>query len=253
MAYYTVTVGGTDICKAFGVTLSKFEQEPPPPKIITVDIPAGVDLDITNAIGATAFHNGLHRFVFAVVGADVVEKASYLKSFVHGYYKPYVLSWDGYSYSGRWEVTRIERLSSNAALVTIEVSHYPIKTRRDVVDILANPAGSHTVKGSQSYENVTIQLEQSGFVTFNRQTAHYEAGTHLLANAIENDFSVNVMYDDWLYRIEKTNLIVNRSHYVRRFTDVDFDDRYFAVSGTNLKCTGEYLQHATLKFTRKGV
>ena len=78
MAYYTVTVDGTDLCAEFDAVLSKFEQEPPQAKIITVDIPAGVDLDLTNALGATALHNGLHRFVFAITGATGFGRANAL-------------------------------------------------------------------------------------------------------------------------------------------------------------------------------
>lgn len=253
MAYYTVTVDGVDICAEFDAVLSKFEQEPPQAKIITVDIPAGVDLDITNAIGATAFHNGLHRFVFAITGADVVARARQLKNRVHGGYKTYSLSWEqGYSYVGRWQVTNMERVSYDAELVTIEVSHYPFKTKQEIIDILANPRGSYRIENSNHYTDVGIRLTQSGSVTFGGSTVSYSAGYHALADTLGNDANVIVNYSDWLYRVVGTNLIVNPEHSTRSGSNVDFDNN-FAVVGTNLKCVNEQLQHAYLYFTRKDV
>lgn len=253
MTYYTVTVAGVDICAEFDAVLSKFEQEPPQAKITTVDIPAGIDLDITKALGATAFHNGLHRFVFAITGADVVARARQLKNRVHGVYKTYSLSWErGYSYKGRWQVTQIERISYDAELVTIEVSHYPYKTKREVIDILANPRGSYVLENSNQYLDVGIRLSQSASVTFNGSTVSYGAGSHNLADTLSNDTSVIVNYSDWLYKIAGTNLIVNSAHRTRNGSNVDFDSN-FAVVGTNLKCVNEQLQHAYLYFTRKDV
>lgn len=253
MAYYTVTVAGVDICAEFDAVLSKFEQEPPQAKIITVDIPAGVDLDITNAIGATAFHNGLHRFVFAITGADVVARARQLKNRVHGVYKTYSLSWEqGYSYVGRWQVTNMERVSYDAELVTIEVSHYPFKTKQEVIDILANPRGSYRIEGSNHYTDIGIKLMQSGSVTFGSSTTNYSEGYHALADTLINGVNVVVNYDDWFYKIVGHNLIVNTSHRTRSGVNVDFDSN-FVVAGTNLKCKGKQLQHAYLYFTRKDV
>lgn len=251
--YYAVTVGGVDLCAEFDATLSKFEQEPPAAKIITVDIPAGVDLDITNAIGATAFHNGLHRFVFAITGADVVARARQLKNRVHGVYASYGLSWEqGYSYKGRWQVTNMERVSDDAELVTIEVSHYPFKTKQEIIDILANPRGSYVMENSNQFLNVGIRLAQPASVTFNGSTASYSAGYHALADTLNDDANVIVNYSDWLYRVVGTNLIVNPAHRTRSGTNVDFDSN-FAVYSTNLKCVNEQLQHAYLYFTRKDV
>ena len=253
--YYTVTADGVDICETYGVTLSKFEQEPPEPKIITVDIPAGVDIDITNAIGATAFHNGVHRFVFAITGTDIVERTRALKNALHGYYKFYELSWDsGYTYKGRWQVTEIERLSYDARLVTVEVSHYPYKIKRETVDILAAPTGSYTIAGSNSYDDVSITLHQYATVVVNGNSVRLDAGTHMLGSGFTEDVQVSVTYDDWYYRIEGTNLIVNPNYATVSGSNVDFDNTVFAVDGTNIRLIpGEASQHAQLSFTRRDV
>lgn len=253
MAYYTVTVAGVDLCAEFDAVLSKFEQEPPQAKIVTVDIPAGVDLDITNALGATAFHNGIHRFVFAITGADVVARARQLKNRVHGYYKEYSLSWEqGYSYKGRWQVTSMERVSYDAELVTIEVSHYPFKSKREVVSIFANPRGSYRLKNSNHYADIGIVLKQLASVTFNGSTVNYGTGYHSLADNLNGDTTVIVDYSDWFYKIEGSNLIVNQAHRIISGTDVNFDSS-FTVDGSNIKCINEHFQYAYLYFTRKDV
>ena len=254
MAYYTVTVAGVDICAEFDAVLSKFEQEPPQAKIVTVDIPAGVDLDITNALGATAFHNGLHRFVFAITGENITERVTALKNAIHGAYRSYVLSWDsGYSYKGRWQVTQIERLSYDAQLVTVEVSHYPFKVRQETVEINSHPVGSYTLEGSLRYGDVTITLRQAATVTIGSTTQQLAAGTHLLASSVEGDTTITVTVDSWYYYIDGTDLIVNPLYYTQSGSDVTFTNPPFSVDGTNIVCDGEQNQISTLTFTRRDI
>lgn len=254
MTYYTVTVAGVDICAEFDAVLSKFEQEPPQAKIVTVDIPAGVDLDITNALGATAFHNGLHRFVFAITGANVVERVTALKNAVHGFYRSYVLSWDsGYTYTGRWQVTQIERLSYDAQLVTVEVSHRPYKTRQETIEIVSHPTGSYTLQGSARYGDVTITLRQAATVTIGGTSYQLEPGTHLLASSVEGNTTVTVTVTDWYYYLEGTNLIVNPIYYTQSGNDVTLTNPPFSVDGTNIVCDGGEIQSSTLEFTRRDI
>ena len=253
-SYYTVNVDGVDICETYGVTLSKFEQEPPEPKIITVDIPAGVDIDITNAIGATAFHNGVHRFVFAITGTDIVERTRALKNALHGYYKPYELSWDsGYTYKGRWQVTEIERLSYDARLVTVEVSYYPFKTKTESVVIDSHPVGTYTLTGSMRYGEIPIKLNQAATVQIGSAVYNLQAGTHSIAGDFEGDTTVTVTVSEWYYYVDGTNLIVNPDYYTQSGTDVTFTNPPFSVDGTNIKCEGDEKQRSTLTFTRKDV
>ena len=253
-SYYTVTAGGVDICETYGVTLSKFEQEPPEPKIITVDIPAGVDIDITNAIGATAFHNGVHRFVFALTGSDIVERTRALKNALHGYYKPYVLSWDsGYTYRGRWQVTEIERLSYDARLITVEVSYYPFKTQTESVVIDSHPVGTYTLTGSMRYGDISITLNQAATVQIGSAVYNLQAGTHSIAGDFEGDTTVTVTVSEWYYYVDGTNLIVNPDYYTQSGTDVTFTNPPFSVDGTNIVCDGDENQRSTLTFTRKDV
>lgn len=252
MTYYTVNYDGVDLCERFGITLSTFEQEPPEPKTTTVDIPAGVDLDITNALGATAFHNGLHRFIFAVTGVDVVERVTQLKNLVHGFYKAYTLSWDGgYTYKGRWQVTEIERVSYDCELVTVEVSHYPFKEKHESVVIDSHPVGTYTLEGSARYGDVTITLKQAATVKVGSTTYNLQAGTHVIASSLEGDTTITVTVSEWYYYVDGTNLIVNPIYYTQSGTDVTFTNPPFSVDDTNIKCDGEENQRSTLTFTRK--
>lgn len=248
-----ITFGGTDLMAEFPLYYSDFEEAEPEPKVNKVVIPAGADKDITEALGPVAFSNGTHTFKLLMHSQSLEDELRRFMALVHGQRSSYKLSWDGgFTYTGRWKVVEVEYLTNDAALVTVSVDRYPWGTRRDSVDILANPRGMYALRGNNSFEDIDIVLRQSATVTIDGRTSQYGAGTHRLADKIDHDASVIINYADWLYRIVGTNLIVNPAHRTRSGVDIDFDSN-FAVVGTNLKCVNEQLQHATLRFTRRSI
>ena len=55
-----ITFDGTNLKTEYGLIYSSFEEELPEPKVIKVEIPAGIDLDISDSLGVMGYHNGKH-------------------------------------------------------------------------------------------------------------------------------------------------------------------------------------------------
>lgn len=241
-----------NICEKFGCVISDFQQTPPKPKLHVVDIPAGNDLDITEALGAVAFHNATHTFKFAFTGDDVLDRVRKFMAFVHGVTGLYVLSWDNtYTNRGRWQVTDIERITNECIVVTAEVDRAPYRTHDSSVTVDAHPSATYTLEGSARYSNVSITLRQPATVLVDGESlGELSTGTHDIAALLTADTSITVVMDDWWYYLDGTDLIVNPNHYTQSGTDVTFDSD-FVVDGTNIRCDKHEQQYAVITFTRE--
>lgn len=251
--YYTVIFDGVDICERFDIVLSSFSETPPQPKTFTVDIPTGANLDITDALGAVGYTDGVHKFVFLVSGDDIEERLRGIQTLMNGKRKGYKLSWDaGHDFIGRFSVSDIERLADNAQLVTVTVSRYPWATKVETVDMNAHPTASYTLEGSDRYSDITLKLRQAATVKVgNRTPVQYAAGTHVISSAFYEDTEITITVTNWYYYVDDSDLIVKSDYYTQNSSDVTFTNPPFSVSGTDIECTGESSQHATLTFTRK--
>lgn len=215
---------GVNLKTAHGLMYSNFEEELPEPKIIKVDIPAGMDIDITEAIGPVAYHDGKHTFKFFVykpTATEVFDIERELISTIHGKRAAYRLSWDpDFTYTGRAKVS-IEHRGDVAALVTIEIEHAPWKTGAlRTIDVNCHPSGTARLEGYDRYHTVRARLLQSGTTKVGSAAAvSRNAGTFLLADDLHADTTLTFTVADWLMYANGTNLVVNSSK--------------FSVSGSN--------------------
>lgn len=251
---YRVIFDGTDLCEEFGAVLSKFEMEPPEPKVTKVEIPAGSDLDITEAVGPVAYGNGMHRFELVMSGDGLPDRLRALTTLVHGRMASYTHGCDpGYVYRGRWQVSQVERIAREAVKVTLSVDHHPWRTRRDTVDLNCTGVGYHELSGSREYLDVTLTLRQSAEVFVGTSIhATYGSGTHRLSSRMESDDTILVSAGDWWLYLDGTDMVINDEHSELQDTDLVLDSD-FRRSGTNVLCTKEPLQHAIVSYTRRDI
>lgn len=229
MANYTITVGGTDLCEELGATIYEFSEELPEPKVHKVEIPAGLDLDITDALGVVGYHNGKHVLRLLVAADDEtrrVEKVRRLVALLHGVMADYQLSWDeGYTYRGRFtvEVRRVTPTDSYVAL-TVDRSPWKVHTRESI-DLNVHPYIEYTLKGSSRYHSIGAKLLQSGKTRIGSEgsVTRSGSGTYTLANDAYGDTFTAFYLDSWLMYESGTDLIVNSSKFTVSGTDAVID------------------------------
>ena len=248
---YEVTFGGTGICGAVGAVLCGFEEVPPEPKIFKVDIPAGADIDITEAIGPVAFHNGVHRFKFALVLDGIQDRKRELMSLVHGRRADYTLSWDeGYIFTGRAEVTAIERTSDHLETATVEIDRYPWKVKTESIELEVHPTATHDIEGSERISNIAVTAIQGGTADINGTTVPFSSGTTPLAAQVYGDASVEITVSDWICYMDGHNLVVNETYIEIADENAEFDVPPFEWTEPDLHCDTS-LQTVELSWTRK--
>ena len=255
MADYTITVGGTDLCEELGATIYEFSEVLPEPKIHKVEIPAGLDLDITDALGPVGYHNGKHVLKLLVPASDEegrVEKVRRLVTLLHGVMADYKLSWDVDStYRGRFtaEVQRVTPMNSYVAL-TVDRSPWKVHARESV-DLNAHPSASHRLSGSKRYHDIRARLLQAGTTKIGSASAvtRSAAGTYALAEEAYGDTQTAFTVSDWLMYASGTNLVVKDSKFSTSGTDAAIDAGYTVADG-NMVFPDEAKQHVTLYWNR---
>ena len=130
----SVSVEGVDLGTRFGAFLMKDTELPAPePKTYTVDIPCGVDIDLTSALtGDTAYESREMKLVLGFRGFDSWERLkSEVWSMLHGRRLSFELGCDpGYTYTGRWDCTGVMRYGrSGHATMTFTVTCDPYKLK----------------------------------------------------------------------------------------------------------------------------
>ena len=250
-----ITFDGTNLKTAYGLKYSSFEEELPEPKIIKVDIPAGSDLDITDALGVMGYHDGKHVLKFLLYGstqAERLEKKQAIIALMHGRRANYTLSWDrGYTYTGRAQVS-VEHKFDNADVLTLEIERSPWKKHsREAVDLIAHPSASYTLEGSTRYHNVRAILRQAGTTKVGSDAAveRAAAGTYTLATDLYGNTVLTFTTSDWLMYVDEPNLVVNGSKISYSGTNAVIDSAYTITNG-NMVFADEANQHVTVGFDR---
>lgn len=255
----TVYIDGEDIREKYGLVYSSFSEQVPEPKVTKVEIPAGSDLDITEAVGFVAYHNGTHEFKFLLYGDTQPERLEQLRNLlgdIHGHYLEYSLSWDAnHTYKGRWKV-EVDHKFDNADLVTMTVDRYPwrLEVPSESIDINSHPSGVGIMTGSTYYDNITLTTRQANVTSkvglADAQT-HPSAGTHVLMETVYGNNPVTVTVPDWWQYLDGTNLVVNTDKgYSLSGTNATFGSDW-VQNGTDLYCANEAKQHSTLTYTRR--
>ena len=255
----TIYIDGNDIREQYGLVYSSFSEKVPEPKVTKVEIPAGSDLDISEAVGFMAYHNGEHEFKFLLYGNTQPERLAQLKDLlgdIHGKYHEYVLSWDSdYIYKGRWKVT-VDHKFDNADVVTMTVDRYPwrLGVPSESIDINSHPTATVTLMGSTYYDDLNLTTLQTGVkskVGLAAEVTHGAAGTYHLMDTLYGDNPVTVTVTDWWQYLDGTNLVVNTAKgYSLSGTNAVFGSDWSKV-GTDLYCANEATQHSTLVYTRR--
>lgn len=250
-----ITFDGTNLKTEYGLIYSSFEEELPEPKVIKVDIPAGLDLDISDSLGVLGYHDGKQTFKFLLYAdteAERLEKKRAIINKLHGKRADYRLSWEqGYKYTGRAKVS-VEHLFGNADLITIEIERSPWKLHdRQAVELNSAQYDSFTLSGSHRYHDVRITMQQGGWTKVGNEAVVQRdaAGTYVLATDVYGDTVIGVSVADWLMKPNGTDLVVNTSHISYSGTDAVIDDAY-QIEGENIIFELETLQHSTLYYTR---
>lgn len=247
----TVIFDGADIREELPLWYSDFSETPPEPKVFRVDVPAGADIDITEAIGPVAFHNGTHVFKWLLYADDKEQALRELMALVHGVRADYSLSWDeGYVYTGRWEVAAIDHRTEQSAVVTMKVDRYPWKVKAESIELDAHPTASHDIEGSERISNIAVTATQGGTADINGTTVPFSSGTTPLAAQVYGNASVELTVSDWICYMDGHNLIVNETYIEIAEENAQFSVPPFERVGNDLHCDTS-LQKVTLAWTRK--
>ena len=122
------TWGEIPVCATYGAVLESAECPPPEPKLTTVSIPGGVDIDLTDALtGHAAYENRAVTLTLFFPDRDEANKALNL---IHGAEADFSLSWDpGYTYHGRASVTGHTEWPGQGVRLTVQIAASPWKLR----------------------------------------------------------------------------------------------------------------------------
>jgi hypothetical protein len=252
-----LTFGGTNLKTAYGLVYSSFEEQLPEPKVMKIDIPAGLDLDITESVGRIGYHDGKQTLKFLLYGGSQEERLATKSAIVaklHGRRASYFLSWDSdHRLTGRAKVS-VRHLTENADLITVEIDREPwrVKTVRDEVDLNCHPSAAHTLAGSARYHGVDVVMRQAGTTKVGSESAVSRSGpgTYSLATDLFSDTSVTVTAADWWMYMSGTNLVVNPAHW-DGVSDGDASiGAVYTITNGDMVFPDEAYQHATLRFYR---
>lgn len=252
-----ITFEGTNLKTEYGLQYSSFEEELPKPKVIKVEIPAGLDLDITDSLGVLGYHNGKHTLKFLLYGetqAERLEKKQAIIAKLHGRRANYTLSWDsGYTYTGRATV-KVQHLFENADLITVEIDRNPWKVGAvEYVDVNSHPSSSHTLTGSSRYHSVKAVMRQAGTTKVGLDTpvSRLVGGTYDLASDLYEDTEITITVSDWLFYIDGTDLVVNPSHVAEAIGSTDYTiDSIYTVTDGDMNFPAEKDQYTRIRYFR---
>ena len=202
--------------------LSAFQREVPQPKVVKVDIPAGLDLDITDAVGL-GWHDGTDTFDIYITPKTEAERLRLMRDLtelLHGKRMRYRLSWDpDYYCKGRFTVS-FERLNPHVsrASVTVDREAWKQGVSRESHVIDCHPEGSYALEGSMRYRLVRVTLAQGAYVAIGPEepgilTDHRSAGTYTLANDAYPGDVVWLLVDSWLMYVDGDNYVVNSEKF----------------------------------------
>ena len=202
-------------------TISNFQREVPEPKVVKVDIPAGLDLDITDAVGL-GWHDGTDTFDIYITTdteAERLEAMRDLTTLIHGQRLRYYLSWDSdYYCQGRFSV-QYERLNPHVSRASVTVDREAWRVARSIEyhDVDCHPYGWCDLEGSMRYNSVAATFLQSGGADVAVEEpitlTDRATGTHTLATDVFGESTVWLRVDSWLLYVDGDNLVVNSSKF----------------------------------------
>ena len=255
---YGATTPQTELTD-FG-TLSAFQRETPEPKVVKVDIPAGLDLDITDAVGL-GWHDGTDTFDIYITTNTEAERLQAMRdltALIHGKRLRYVLSWDSAYYcSGRFTV-QYERMNPHVsrASVTIDREAWRQTISRETHAIDCHPTGSFPLVDSVRFHTVRAKLLQSGYAVVDVDepsiwTDEKAAGTYTLATDVygSEGKSVWVELNDWLMYVDGDNLVVNSTKFSVSSNNAVIDATATVTDG-DIRFADADLQKVTVDFYR---
>lgn len=250
----SIVFDGVDVCEEFGLHYSTFTETLPQRKLVTVSIPYGTDIDITDRLGMGGWTNGSHQIKFLLYSETEegrIAAKDGIIALMHGRRAQYVLTWDSqYTYTGRAKVT-IEHRSENVDLVTIDIDRHPWKVIEveEVVSLVDQyNAYSSLLKWVDynfnqhvRYRDVRITaltkvngrwLGSSGYTTYGQDGSTNE----LIADDVYSGAKYQMqLYNiiDWLMRLDEAtgNYIVNRNRATYSGTDVSINSTYTVTDG----------------------
>lgn len=210
-----VTFIDTPLCETFNLILAHFEEEPPEPKIETVEIPFGSDLDITDSMGEVAFHNRVQTFEFlAFCGhAEFRKLTNEIMGLVHGVKATYQMTLDPeYTYEGRWQVTEYDYSDRKFGKITMQVDTSPWKLKKEFeYTFNAYPAVTKYFESGRRAVRPTVTSQVSVYVTFKGLRETFPAGTHTSSNLLFTWGTNEATFEagDWVCYQSGHSLVIN--------------------------------------------
>ena len=133
---FDVSWGGTDLCAEFGLYIEygSISCDPPAPKTYVVEVPGGVDIDLTDALTGHAAY-GRRKVAFSLLydgrgGRPWQDVAREVVQLLHGMEADFSLSWDpGFTYHGRATVTSAAFVPRSSCRISVEIDASPWKVR----------------------------------------------------------------------------------------------------------------------------
>ena len=197
----SVSVEGVDLGTRFGAFLMKDTELPAPePKTYTVDIPCGVDIDLTSALtGDTAYESREMKLALGFRGFDSWERLkSEVWSMLHGRRLSFELGCDpGYTYTGRWNCTGVERYGrSGRGTMTFTVTADPYKLKEHCMYRLNATGGKwYRFESGRRPVHPVIECDETCWITWNGIEYTIPAGAYRLNDVLftegANDLYVN--------------------------------------------------------------
>lgn len=263
---------GVDICERFGLHYSTFEEQLPEKKLITISIPYGADLDITERLGRGGWTNGTHTLKFLLYGVTESERLrlkNEIINLIQGRRAEYSLTWDpDYTYTGRAKMS-IEHRAENVDVITIDIDRYPWRHSivEDVVDLVGEMTATSSTPQVTDYEflshrryhdvRVTAQTDVKGKWSTDGTWVHYGlngATDELVAEDVWDgdgtyQFTLNSL-SDWLMRVDEDaqKLIVNSSRLTVSGSDATVTNATYTITDGNIEFAGLEKQYVTLRY-----
>ena len=216
--------GGVAICSTYGLILTEYEEVPPAPKVYTIDVPYGSNVDISDSVNGVAFYDRKHViglfYTWGTEQSDFEAKASEVYNALNGKRADYSLSWDTwsttatppvvtpYTYTGRAVVTGVRFMGFGSGLITVEITSAPYKFKEHVSEsYVFDSVQVVTVKAGRKGVSPVITTDGNLFVDFGK-TVMLNAGSWTIADlVVSGSKSVNLyaagngteatLYDYW--------------------------------------------------------
>lgn len=248
-----VTFDGIKLVYDLGLVYSNFEEVPPEPEIVTVDIPGGPAIDLSDAVsGSVGYGMGTHILTFLLckdTQEERLETKTRLMALLHGRRANYSLSWVEGTYKGRASVA-FDHMWDDVDLVTVTIVHDAYATSTETMTIFPGATSSTAstasttiqLTGADSYEVTarsytttgTAKLGSGSAVTLDGSSSYANVGTVYPKGARYVNLTVT-LNEWWVGTLtEAGNLTLNSSHFtVGEDATADSD---WSLSGTDLKC-----------------